>query len=156
MSVLNIHALTSYAASILFFVSNAAAQNVSPEQDPKVISSCLKIDQLKPSQNTRVSAKNGNTENFESRYNTYGIRIVANVGGFEAEGGLPGGARNSFEYQFVGKATVLTSDGTRIMFEGNPRNPLAFVLLQSDGLVYLDGVGKVTLTDGKVVNLPCL
>ena len=45
--------------------------------------------------------------------------------------------------------------GAVYIFEGDQNEPIAFVLVKDQGLVYLDDKGMVTLVDGKVIELPC-
>ena len=79
-------------------------------------------------------------------YKTYGYKIQAASGGLETDGALPGGMDEGDEYQFVGKTTLLLKNGLRFIFEGIQPNPMSFVLVKEQGLVYLDGDGQVTLS----------
>lgn len=121
--------------------------------------SCLKIKEILPgnpdNQLPGVLVKNGSYEIFESEYKTTGIKITGNEGGLEARGGLPGGAEDNSIYKFIGKSTIILGSGSVFVFEGDPFHPITFVLSSLDGFVYLEGKGKVVLSDKSTIRLPC-
>ncbi|MFC1653135.1 hypothetical protein ACFL3F_05390, partial [Planctomycetota bacterium] len=120
--------------------------------------SCLNIGELRPGNPGNklpgVYVKNGSYKIFRSRYNTTGIEITGGNGGLEAQGGLPGGAGDNFVYRFTNKSTIIAPGGRRIILEGDSLVPITFVLTADQGLVYLEGNGKVTINN-KTVMLPC-
>lgn len=53
--------------------------------------------------------------------------------------------------------TVLLLGGPKpgcVIMDGDPNDPLSFILLRDVGLVYMHGKGTVELKDGKVIKLP--
>jgi hypothetical protein len=136
-----------------FNVSPAETQ-MSPTDDPQVTESCFSIPDIVPGapEVSRVQVRNGYVQMFTSRYKTYGYEVH---GPLEATGGLPAGAEDKAVYSFFGKCTMSLPSGSTFVFDGQSSDPMKFVLLKGRGFVYLEGEGEVTLSDGKIVKLPC-
>ena len=141
-------------AALLVIPIQATAQ-MTPDDDPMVAASCLKIQGLQPGNSNPVRIASGSVQIILSRYQTYGYKVVAEPEGLVADGGLPMGSAENSTYIFVGKSVINLVDGSTYIFEGDPSEPITFVLLAEQGLVYLDGKGQVTLDDGEIVKLPC-
>jgi hypothetical protein len=152
---------SAIATAIIFAPLIGSARSQDPKtkvlNDPLVKNSCFRIAAIRPSTARPkpplpgVILKSGSTEIVQSRFGSYGYKVVDSDSVF----GLPGGAGESSVYSFVGRSSVAMPDDSKFVFQGVVSNPITFVLSEEHGLVYLEGEGSVTLSDGTVTQLPC-